>query len=104
MVPLVERDMEETLLTEWLELIELRVALLARREERLSESDRAGKVSEELDAEDVSVRGREEESLALRWPRRASPSRGWDEPVRPNDGILDPAEGLESDVPIAFVP
>lgn len=66
MLPLVERDMEETLLTEWLELMELSVALLARREERLSESDRAGKMREEFDADEVSVRGREEVSLVLR--------------------------------------
>lgn len=97
MDPLVERETEETLLTDWLELIEVEVALLARREERESESDRAGKVREELDADEVSVRGRDDESLALRWPRRASPSRSCEDAVRPKEGILEPVEGLESD-------
>lgn len=98
MDPLVERETEETLLTDWLELMDVEVVLLARREERESESDRAGKVREELDADEVSVRGRERESLVLRWPRRASPSRGCEDAVRPKEGILEPVEGLESDV------
>lgn len=97
MEPLVERDMEDTLLTELLELIEAEAALLAKREERASESERAGKVRDELDADDASVEGRDEESLALRWPRRASPSRGCEAAERPNEGILEPVEGRESD-------
>lgn len=66
MDPLVERDMDETLVTELLVLMEARVALLVSPDERMSESDRAGKVREELDADEVSVEGRDEESLALR--------------------------------------
>ena len=42
----------------------------------------------------MSTSGREEESLALRCPSKASPRRGWKEPVRPNEGILDPVAGL----------
>lgn len=52
---------------------------------------------EELDTDEESVRGRDKESLFLRWPRRASPSRGCVDAVRPNEGILDPVEGLERD-------
>lgn len=96
MDPLVERDMEATLLTDWLELMDAEVALLARRVERASESDLAGKVRDELDEDEVRVDGRDEESLTFLWPRSASPSRGCVEPVRPNEGMREPVAGLEA--------
>ena len=65
MDPLVERDMEATLLTDWLEPIVAEGVVLFRRDDRASESERAGKVREELDADEVSVKGRDEESLAF---------------------------------------
>lgn len=70
---------------------------LFRREDRARESERAGKVREELETDDVSVEGREEESLAFRWPRSASPRRGCVEFVRPNEGILEPIAGREAE-------
>lgn len=97
MDPLVEREMEATLLNDWLELIVPEVAVLLRREERGRESDRAGNVRDELEVDEVSVKGREDESLAFLCPSRASPRRGWVEPVRPNEGILEPVAGLEAD-------
>jgi len=67
MDPLVERDIDETLLTDWLGVIEADVAELVRREERGSESSLAGKTRLELLEEDaVRVMGRDEESLAFR--------------------------------------
>lgn len=68
------------------------------REFRVSESVCAGKATEELDAEEVKVVERKEESLAFLCPSSASPRRGgcgWLVPLRPKDGILDPVDGLE---------
>lgn len=65
MDPLVERDMEATLLTDWLELMVAEGVVLFRRDDRASESERAGKVREELEADEVSAIDREEESLAF---------------------------------------
>ena len=98
MAPLVERDREERLVTVLLELMDADDGLAARREARESESARAGKARAELDADEVRVTDRDEESLTLRWPRRASPSRGCEDAVRPREGILEAVEGLGSDV------
>lgn len=98
MVPLVDREMEETLLTDWLELIDAEVRVFVRREERASESDLAGNAREELEADEVIAVDREEESLVFLWPRSASPRRGCEVPVRPKDGILEPVAGLDADV------
>ena len=66
MEPLVERETEEMLVTDGLELMLAEVVLLVRRAERASESERAGKVRDELEADEVSVEGRDKESLVLR--------------------------------------
>ena len=97
MVPLVDREMEERLLTDWLELIDAEVRVFVRREERASESDLAGNAREELEADEVIAVDREE-SLVFLWPRSASPRRGCEVPMRPKDGILEPVAGLDVDV------